>query len=144
MDYEIEDFELENELDIEDIEIRNEYGLEEFGVDVAYVGSGVKQIYWGANEPTDQNILVWIDTSVPPITGTQLITSDNKGFYTSDNEAFILKEELKSQLVTSDNKMFITVDDKEFILKDAISLFTSDDKEFIEANNKNFVLKEGN
>lgn len=99
-------------------------------------------IYIGDTEPTASNILIWIDTSIPPITGTQLITSDNKGFYTADDEAFILKEEIKSQLMTSDNKMFITADDKEFILNESSSLLTMDNKEFIEANNKKFILKE--
>lgn len=82
MDYEIEDFELENELEIED-----------FGVDVVYVGSSVKQIYIGDEEPTDPNILIWIDTSGDtPIISAQLITSDNKEFITANNEKFILKE----------------------------------------------------
>ena len=57
-------------------------------------GSGVKQIYRGANLPTDPNILIWIDTSIPPITGTQLITADNMEFITANNENFILKEEI--------------------------------------------------
>lgn len=81
MDYEIEDFELENELEIED-----------FGVDVVYKGS-VKQIYIGDEEPTDLEILIWIDTSgETPTTETQLTTSDNKEFITANNEKFILKE----------------------------------------------------
>ena len=105
-------------------------------------GSGVKQIYRGANLPTDPNILIWIDTSIPPITGTQLITADNLGFYTSDNEAFILQE--PSSLITADNKNFITSDDKTFILNENTenTLLTIDNKEFIEANNKIFILKE--
>ena len=113
-------------------------------VSVGGGGSGVKQVYRGSNEPTNPEILIWIDTSIPPITGTQLITSDNKGFYTSDNEAFILREETKSQLITSDNKMFITADDKEFILNEneVNTLLTLDNKEFIESNNKKFILKE--
>lgn len=83
MDYEIEDFEIENELEIEDLD-----------VDVAYVGESVKQIYIGNTEPTDSNILIWIDTSEEtPITNTQLLTKDNKEFITSNNESFILKEE---------------------------------------------------
>lgn len=81
MDYEIEDFELENELEIED-----------FGVDVVYKGS-VKQIYIGDEEPTDPEILIWIDTSGDtPTTEVQLMTADNKEFITANNETFILKE----------------------------------------------------
>lgn len=105
---------------------------------------GIKQIYIGDIEPTDPNILIWIDTSIPPIIGTQLITADDLKFITSDNKAFLLKEEQKSQLLTSNNEYFITADDKEFILKEIINqmLLTNDNKEFIEANNKNFILKE--
>jgi len=142
MDYTIDDFELENEIDIEDVELNNEYNIEDFGVDVAYGGGTIKQIYRGENLPTDPNILIWIDTSIPPITGTQLITADNLGFYTSDNEAFILQE--PSSLITADNKNFITSDDKTFILNENTenTLLTLDNKEFIEANNKIFILKE--
>jgi len=125
------------------IEIGNPLSSIEIGGTIVS-GGGVKQIYKGNTMPIDPNILIWIDTSVPPITGTQLITSDNKGFYTADNEAFILNEEIKSQLITFDNKIFITADNKEFILNEQseTSLFTIDGKEFIEANNKKFILKE--
>lgn len=91
MDYEIEDFELENELDIEDFDLYNEYNIEDFGVDVSFAGSKI-QIYKGDDEPTDENILIWIDTSGVTPTGTQLITSDNLEFITANNEKFILKE----------------------------------------------------
>lgn len=91
MDYQIEDFELENEVDVEDFEL-GEVGIEDFGVDVVYKGT-VKQIYIGDEEPTDPEILIWIDTSGDtPITGTQLLTSDNKKFITANDEKFILKE----------------------------------------------------
>lgn len=80
MDYEIEDFEIENELEIED-----------FDVAVSFAGGKV-QIYRGEDEPTDENILIWIDTSGVTPTGTQLITSDNLEFITANNEKFILKE----------------------------------------------------
>lgn len=90
MDYTIDDFELENEIDIENVELSNEYGIEDFGVDVAY--GGVKQIYRGPDEPTDENILIWIDTSGVTPTKTQLITSDNLEFITANDENFILKE----------------------------------------------------
>lgn len=59
-------------------------------------GSGkvVKQIYKGDKEPTDTNILIWIDTSgVTPSTDIQFITKDGLDFITSDNKNFILKEE---------------------------------------------------
>lgn len=106
-----------------------------------------KQIYIGDTEPTDSNILIWIDTSTPPtppIIGTQLITADNLGFYTKNDEVFILKEEIKSALLTINNEYFITSDNKEFILNEQNSnvLLTFDNKELIEANNKKFILKE--
>ena len=55
---------------------------------------GVKQVYIGNTEPTDPNILIWIDTSDEPIViDKQLITVDNMEFITANNEKFILKEE---------------------------------------------------
>lgn len=93
MDYTIDDFELENEIDIEDVELSNEYGIEDFGVDVAYAGSSVKQIYRGLDEPTNPEILIWIDTSGDtPSTNIQLITANDEKFITSDDKNFILKE----------------------------------------------------
>ena len=107
-------------------------------------GGGKIQIYKGDTEPTDSNILIWIDTSVPPIIGSQLITADNLKFITKDNKAFILKEEQKSQLITSDGLNFITADDKEFILKEIVNqiLLTSDGMEFLTIDNEKFILKE--
>jgi len=87
-------------------------------VEIPSVANVKKQIYKGSDYPLDNEVLIWIDTSLSPITGTQLITADNLGFYTSENEAFIVNEIIEN------------------------ALLTSDDKEFIEANNKNFVLKE--
>lgn len=60
-----------------------------FNVKVAG-GGGVTQIYMGDEEPTDENILVWIDTSEEPISSNYLITSDNKIFKTADNKKCIL------------------------------------------------------
>lgn len=90
----------------------------EFGIQRASSG-GPKQIFIGDTEPTDPNILIWIDTSGDtPVVISTLITADNKQFITSDNKEFILKEIVNQMLLTNDNK------------------------EFIEANNKNFILKE--
>lgn len=65
------------------------------GMDVKATGGGggsvVKQIYIGDTEPTDSNILIWIDTS-SQTTVTKLITADGYDFITSENEIFILKE----------------------------------------------------
>lgn len=55
----------------------------------------IKQVYWGDIEPTDENILIWIDTSgVTPSTDIQLVTANDEEFITSDNKNFILKEEI--------------------------------------------------
>ena len=55
---------------------------------------GIKQIYKGDTEPTDHNILIWIDTSgVSPTTNIQFVTKDNLIFITKDNFNFIVKEE---------------------------------------------------
>ena len=56
-------------------------------------GSSSKQIYKGPDKPTSSNILIWIDTSTSPTTGTKLVTIDSSDFKTIDNEYFILKEE---------------------------------------------------
>ena len=48
--------------------------------------NSVKQVYRGTDQPTDEKILIWIDTSTPD---NQLITSDGKEFITSDNKTFI-------------------------------------------------------
>lgn len=53
---------------------------------------GLMQVYKGPDEPTDPNILIWIDTSEEPIIENQLITADNMEFITADNENFIVKE----------------------------------------------------
>lgn len=50
------------------------------------ISGGVEQVYRGATQPTDNNILIWIDTGIP---GNQLFTSDGKEFITSDNKIFI-------------------------------------------------------
>ena len=55
------------------------------GLQEALDNSG-KQVYRGADQPTDEKILIWIDTSAPD---NQLITSDGKEFITSDNKIFI-------------------------------------------------------
>ena len=91
------------------------------GMDVKTGGGSsktIKQIYKGPDKPTDPNILIWIDTSIPPITGTQLITSDNLEFITVDNDIFILNEQSSQSLLTIDNKEFIEANDKKFILKE--------------------------
>ena len=49
-------------------------------------GGGVTQVYRGRTQPTDNNILIWIDTSR---LDNQLVTSDDKEFITSDNKKFI-------------------------------------------------------
>lgn len=54
------------------------------------VGGDEAQVYRGEVEPTDENILIWIDTSDSPTpTSNALITSDGKTFITSDNKTFI-------------------------------------------------------
>ena len=90
-----------------------------FGVQGIGTG-GVRQVDWGDVEPTDPNILIWIDTYVSPITGTQLITYDNLEFMTADNEAFILAEEVINTLLTSDGKEFIDANNRNFILREEI------------------------
>lgn len=94
-------------------------------------------------QPMWAETLIWIDTYKEPIKGTQLITADDKGFYTSDGEAFVLKEVVYDSLVTADDKQFLTSDDKEFLVQGYITeeLLTQDNKEFYEANNKKFMLK---
>ena len=44
------------------------------------------QVYRGRVRPTDENILIWIDTTPPD---NQLITSDGKEFITSDDKIFV-------------------------------------------------------
>ena len=81
-----------------------------------------KQIYIGDTEPTDSNILIWIDTSTsptpPPIIGTQLITNDGLEFYTKDNKVFTLNEQELNVLFTNDNKEFMEANNKKFILRE--------------------------
>lgn len=53
----------------------------------------VRQVYKGPDEPTDPNILIWIDTSEEPIIiDNQFITADDMEFITANNENFIVKE----------------------------------------------------
>lgn len=51
-----------------------------------------QQIDIGDTEPTDPNILIWIDTSVPILVDNQLMTADNEEFITLNNEIFIVEE----------------------------------------------------
>ena len=53
---------------------------------------GVRQVDWSDIEPTNPNILIWIDTSEEPIIDNQFITADDMEFITADNEIFIVKE----------------------------------------------------
>lgn len=85
--------------------------------DVVISTSGVTQIYRGENEPSGDNILVWIDTS-PPTHPNAMLTSDGKWFITSEGEDFVVAEEI--QLFTSDNKEFIEANNKKFITKGEI------------------------
>jgi len=62
------------------------------GLEEALENAG-QQIYIGDTEPTDPNILIWIDTSEPLIIDNQLITSDNEEFITLNDEIFIVEEE---------------------------------------------------
>ena len=50
-------------------------------------GSADPQVYIGEETPSDEDILVWIDTST-----YQLITADNQEFVTADNEIFVLAD----------------------------------------------------
>ena len=84
-----------------------------FEVKVAGGGSGVNQIYMGDTEPTDPNILVWIDTYVPPAPDNALVTADNKYFITADGKYFVVAT--PKQFVTADGKEFITADNKKFM-----------------------------
>lgn len=59
------------------------------GLEDALAHAGVNQVYRGDTEPTDENILIWIDTSGAPSPGMAFITSDDKNFITSDNKTFI-------------------------------------------------------
>lgn len=74
--------------------IVNQKGI---SMDIKPTGGGssktIRQVYIGDDEPTDPEILIWIDTSGDvPTVGTKLMTSDNKEFITANNENFILKE----------------------------------------------------
>lgn len=51
---------------------------------------GEMQIQMSDEEPTDENILVWIDTSEEPITDNAFITADDKTFITADDKNFIV------------------------------------------------------
>lgn len=83
-----------------------------FNVKVAG-GGGVTQIYIGDTEPTDENILVWIDTYVPPAPDNAFVTADNKYFITADGKYFVVAT--PKQFVTADGKEFITADNKKFM-----------------------------
>lgn len=61
-------------------------------------GGGVTQIYMGDTEPTDENILVWIDTYTPPIPDNALYTSD--GQVLIDSNGLILLQSVPSILTT--------------------------------------------
>ena len=52
------------------------------------VGGDEAQVYRGDVEPTDENILIWIDTCQSPLVGIQFITQDDKDFITSDDNIF--------------------------------------------------------
>ena len=52
------------------------------------VGGDEAQVYRGEVEPTDENILIWIDTYQSPLVGIQFITQDDKDFITSDDNIF--------------------------------------------------------
>ena len=69
------------------------------------------QVYIGDEQPSDDYVLIWVETS-------------------SHNA-----------MLTSDGKLFMTSDNKEFVVADGIPLFTSDNKEFYEATNKQFITK---
>lgn len=49
------------------------------------VGGDEAQVYMGETTPVDENILIWIDTSV-----TGFITKDGDNFITSDNKNFLV------------------------------------------------------
>ena len=78
------------------------------------VAGGVQQIYMGDTEPTDENILVWIDTYTPPPPEDALITADNEYFITADEEYFVVA--VPKQFTTSNNEELITSDNKEFLV----------------------------
>ena len=101
-------------------------------------GQGVAQIYRGSDQPTDENILIWIDTSAPTHPNAML-TSEGDWFITSEGEDFVVAE--STQLYTSDDARFMTNDGKGFALVEQTPLYTSDDKEFYEATNKQFITK---
>ena len=101
-------------------------------------GGGPQQVYRGETEPTDENILIWIDTSAPTHPNAML-TSEGDWFITSEGEDFVVAD--WTSLYTSDNNKFMTNDGKGFALAEAIPLYTNDNKEFIEANNKKFITK---
>lgn len=46
------------------------------------------QIYIGDEQPSDDYVLIWIDTYQSPLVGIQFITQDNKDFITSDDNIF--------------------------------------------------------
>lgn len=107
------------------------------GLQEALDNSG-KQIYRGSDQPIDENILIWIDTSAPTHPNAML-TSEGDWFITSEGEDFVVAE--STQLYTSDDARFMTNDGKGFALVEQIPLYTSDDKEFYEATNKQFITK---
>ena len=73
-----------------------------FNVKVAG-GGGVTQIYMGDIEPTDENILVWIDTYTPPLPDGALYTSD--GQLLIDSLGRILIEAEETLLTTSNGEI---------------------------------------
>ena len=78
------------------------------------VAGGKTQIYMGDTEPTDENILVWIDTYVPPAPDNALVTADNEYFITADEEYFVVA--VPKQFTTSNNEELITSDNEQFLV----------------------------
>lgn len=88
-------------------------GMTILNFDIKVASGGVNQIYMGDVEPTDENILVWIDTYVPPAPDNAFVTADNKYFITADGKYFVVAT--PKQFVTADGKEFITADNKKFM-----------------------------
>lgn len=140
------DFVLEDENNIE-FEL-DETENEDFELDNVVIKTGggtVRQVYRGPDMPTDDEILIWIDTYTEPVIRTAMLTADGEYFVTSDGLDFVVREPSEAtKLITSDGEFFYTSDGQEFVVNDqdlGMPLYTRDNKEFYEANNKKFITK---
>lgn len=106
-----------------DMNIIDEYG--NIGMDVQTGGGGTKkQIYKGPDEPTDPNILIWIDTSEEPVVKGRLLTADGEPFITVDGQNFLVAQTNDNQLRSIPINVNSIEENQVLDIEDYISAYT--------------------